>query len=457
VAVLACGALACHNDRPNERPTAKRPVLRSCSTRLPSGRRDRPTRVTLWHAESGDRARALRRLVSEFDDAAPGVVVEVEEVAGGRSNLLDRWRSADPADRPSIVLLPEDATRLLADSRQTVALGRCFTEAVPDALPVIEASWSVDGVVQAMPFAVSTPVLLYDRQAFRDARLDPDRPPATLAELRKTAVQLVRARVVQVGLLFDTGPDGGGSWFVEQWAAQVGALTLGPANGRRRRATRARWADGPTVDHLRWLRDMVGDGLAQSVGSNVQGLDDLRSLYADPPKAAMAVHTSGALGELNAIEAAAGGRDLDLGVAPLPGPGTGSLPGGVALWLAAGKPDRETRAAWSLAAFLGSPPIQSRWAATTGYVPTSRSAAEAEPVRSAWRAHPELEVAYDALADQGTSAAELGMSVGPEQEVEELLADAVTAAALGADPAKALATAATDCNRLLAAYNRGLP
>ena len=451
--MLAAGAFACRNDQAAEQPIARRTTLRSCTTRLPGHRRDRPVRITVWHAEGGDRGRRLRELIASFDASRPDITVAVEQTPGGRQDLLDRWRSTGAAERPSIVALPEDTTRLLADSRQTVAPGRCFAEAVPEALPVIEASWSVDGMVQAMPFAVSTPVLLYDRQAFRDAGLDPAEPPATLEELRTAAERLVGKRVVPVGLLFDTGPKGGGTWFVEQWSAQVGATVVNPGNGRRRSAVAARWADGPAVEHLRWLRDMVADGLARSVGSNVRGLDDLTALFADPQAAAMTLHTSGALGELNDAR----GRDLDLGVAPLPGPGEGSLPGGVALWLAADKSDDETRAAWALEAYLGSAPVQARWAAATGYVPISREAAEAEPVRAAWRAHPELAVAYRALADQGTSAAELGMSVGPEQEVEQLLAGAVTSAALGADPREALTAAADDCDRLLAAYNDGHP
>jgi sn-glycerol 3-phosphate transport system substrate-binding protein len=220
----------------------------------------------------------------------------------------------------------------------------------------------------------------------------------------------------------------------------------------------AKWADGPAVEHLRWLRGMVADGFARSVGSNAQGLDDLTSLFADPPAAAMTLHTSGALGELEDARGRPGtrSRDLDLGVAALPGPGDGSLPGGVALWLSAGKPDDETQAAWALEAYLGSAPVQAQWAAATGYVPISRRAADTELLRSTWRAHPELAVAYRALAHQGTSAAELGMSVGPEQEVEQLLAGAVTSAALGADPTEALTTAAADADRLLTAYNEGL-
>jgi sn-glycerol 3-phosphate transport system substrate-binding protein len=344
--------------------------------------------------------------------------------------------------------MPEEATRLIADSGQTVAPGRCLAGSVPDLLPVIEADWSVDGVMQAVPFAVSTPVLIYNRRAFRDAGLDPDRPPRTLDELRSASERLVGSGTVPKGLVFDTSASGAAGWFVEQWNVQADVMTLAPDDGHHGLADRAVWHEGPAVRHLSWLRKMVDDGLAEPVGSN--GLESLGAVIGDPPRAAMTLSTSGSLDLVSDAKPSPG---FELGVAPLPGPGRGSLPGGGAIWMPAGRSGPETQAAWSLAAFLASPAVQSTWAAATGYAPISQTAPELEPLRSAWLWRPQLRVAYDALLDRGRST---GMSVGPEREIKQLFADALVAVLDGAFPIVALREAAAEADRLIRAYNRGI-
>lgn len=406
--------------------------------------------VVFWHAEGDPRGALLDELVEEFNEAHRTISATVVEMPG-RDTLMTRWREADVAERPSMVLLPQEMTRRTADSMQTVEPEECLQEVYPDLLPVIEAAWSVEGVVQAVPFAVTTPVMFYSREAFEAAGLDPETPPRTLGELREQSQQLVDTGVVSTGLVFNTAPSAGGSWFVNQWNAQVGELSLEPANGRGRPAgdVHASFQTGPAADHLAWLHAMVADGLATSLGQNAHGPDNLVPLFEDQSSAAMAFYTSGALETVDTMVG------TGLGVAPLPGPGNGSLPGGAALWLSAGKPAAETQAAWSLAVFLASPSVQARWAAEMGTVPVSMSARADESLVSAWDAQPQLAVPYEVMADQGVSPAELGMSAGPQQVIDVLLADTIDAVIEGEDSTAALSAVADDIDHLLAVYQSG--
>lgn len=414
-----------------------------------------PVQVTVWYAEGEAFSGPFVELVDQFAAAHPDIEVHLEDLGGrGRGGVLEAWRATAPEDRPSLALMPEDATRLVADSGQAVAPGPCLAEAMPGLVPAIEAAWSVDGVAQAVPFAVSTPVLIYNRRAFRDAGLDPDQPPGSLDDLRTAADAIVSRGMAETGLLFDTGGQGGAGWFVEQWNAQAGVLSLAPDNGWSDAADDVVWQDSPAVEHLAWLRDMVDDGLAASVGRGGD-IDDLVGLVGEHPRAAMTLHTSAALPALIDVVDTGNLAGFELGVAPLPGPGRGSLPGGVGLWLAADRPEPETRAAWSLAAFLSSPTGQAQWAAATGYAPITTRAAEMEPLRSTWARRPQQAVGYQALLDMATGPANMGMSVGPERELKALLAEAARAVLAGDDPTTALGDAATDAEALLRAYNRG--
>lgn len=411
----------------------------------------KPVTVTVWHPESFLRERLLVELVDEFERDHPTIDVQLEQVAGGLG-MLSRWRLTPPAERPAIALFPQQFTSRLADSGQVVAPGRCLRAVLPDVLPAIEASWSVDGVAQAMPFSVSTPVLYYNRLLFAAAGLDPDDPPRTLEELRDASEALMSSGAADFGLVLGTGSTGPPSWMVEQWNAQAGELTLTPGNGRDGRATRAAFREGQALASYRWLEQMLDEGLVKVVRDDEDGFDDLLMAQSATEPIGMVMHTCGSLGEVLAVMDGGDYSHIDLGVSPLPGPGAGSLPGGGALWLAAGQPEAETRAAWQLEVWLGSPAVQARWAAVTGYVPTSATAAGLAPLPTRWAEHPELRVSYDAIGALGTSAAELGMLAGPEPEINAAFDQAFRQVLDGTDPAVALDWAADAADALLDAY-----
>ncbi|MGH9213951.1 MAG: extracellular solute-binding protein [Acidimicrobiales bacterium] len=380
-------------------------------------------------------------------------MVEVDlEYVNTTGRLLTRWRDAGPGARPALALLPQQLTQRLADSGQTVAPGRCLAEAIPDVVPSIAATWSVDGVAQAMPFEVSTPVLFYNRRLFEAAGLDPEAPPTDMASMRAVSERLVATGAAKHGLVVDNNRGGVTTWIVEQWNAQAGAPTLAPDNGYGSLPRRAAWRDGPAVDAFAWLHGMIEDQLAVLI-DNDNGVRDLLEA-ADPDEPiGMTFHTCASLGEL--IDVLASSEDfayVDLDVAALPGPGTGSLPGGDALWMANGLTDAEMTAAWALEMWLTSPEVQARWAAGTGYVPVTQAAATLEPLRQRWLDHPEMAVAYEAVLGMGTRPTDLGMQAGPEQEIGGALAMAFQRVREGISVEEALDEAADITDALLEAY-----
>ena len=48
--------------------------------------------------------------------------------------------------------------------------------------------YTVNDVLWPMPFNVSNPVFFYDKNAFRAANLDPEKPPTTLDEVKTDAL-----------------------------------------------------------------------------------------------------------------------------------------------------------------------------------------------------------------------------------------------------------------------------
>jgi sn-glycerol 3-phosphate transport system substrate-binding protein len=455
--------VGCRNEHHETSGDAVAPVpaatLDGCDPGLILQSVDEPVRVSLWHPETDTRAQVLTDLVAEFDRDSPAVEVSLEYV-NTTDLLMTRWREAAPDDRPTLALLPQQLTRRLADSGQTVAPGECFAQAIPDAVPAIAATWTIDGVPQAMPFAVSTPVLFYNRLLFVAAGLDPDRPPATMDELTAVSEQLVASGVAKYGLVVDNNAGGLTTWIVEHWNARAGRLTLEPDNGRGGTpSSRAGWRDGSAVESFTWLERMVERKLAKSI-DNFDGRQDLVDAGDPAAPIGMTIHTCGSLGELiDYLASHAEFSHIDLDVAPLPGPGpgAGSLPGGDAMWMAAGLSAEERAAAWALEMWLTSPSAQARWAAATGYVPVTQAAPALEPLAQRWRDHPELAIAYDAVLQVGAGQADLGMQAGPEPEISQALARAYQRILRGAPVAEALADAADTTDALLDTYARMVP
>jgi sn-glycerol 3-phosphate transport system substrate-binding protein len=411
--------------------------------------------ITLWHALDGPRAALLQTLATDFEQQS-GIEVKLVDTHGG-DLLLDDWRHASAKARPTLALAPEDSIQLLADSGTVLPIDDCLERATgPGLLPVVKQTYTTAGRVWALPVAVSTPVLYFNRRAFEAAGLDPDHPPANADELRSASRQIVSARAATYGLAVDTGAEAGGSWFVEQWLSQRDMDSLSPANGHTKSARHVTWSTGPSVSTLRWLSQLVDDKLAVSVGTNPGGSDDLLRLVATTSSAAMALHTSSATGQALDLVSSGAYPTVDLGVAPLPGPGRGGLVGGAGLVMSAHKPASEVAAGWAFAAFLASPAVQARWAAGSGYVPPSSESIALNPLATVWAMRPQMEVAYQQLADLPASSARAGPVAGPLRTIREQLAAATTKTLQGTDPAAALRDAARASNGLLNDYRQAM-
>jgi sn-glycerol 3-phosphate transport system substrate-binding protein len=358
-------------------------------------------------------------------------------------------------------MLPDYSTQRAVDSGATVPIGACTDDAGYDVStfqPSAIAAYSTAGVQWGMPFNVSDPVLFYNRNMFVAAGLDPDRPPQTLDELRAYSQQLVDSGVARYGIALDSGSDSGGGWYLEQWFANMGELYADNGNGRLAPATRVLY-DGPAgIQLLTFVQQLITDGLAFYVGDNAGGADQLFKLADANEPAAMAIGTSAGLGTV--LNVLGGGLvpDLgpdDLGVGPLPGPGSApaALVGGAALYVTEGKSDAEIAAAWDFVQFLVSPATQSTFAVATGYVPVRDEALGIEPALSTYASDPRFRVAYDQLVAAPDTPALQGPILGPQREIRAITAGAVAAIMSGGDVTSALAGAAAQANDLLAAYN----
>jgi sn-glycerol 3-phosphate transport system substrate-binding protein len=418
-----------------------------------------PVELLFWHGLSNENGRTIERVVDQYNQSQDRVRVRLE-FQGGYDQTIDKYLQSNTDNRPDIVQMPEYATQVMIDTKSAVPVQACMEDAGYDSTPLLPSAlraYATEGVQWSMPFNLSNPVLFYNKKILRDAGLDPDRPPLTLAEVSQVGQTIQQTGAAAFGLVVDSTPDGGGGWFLEQWLAKEGQLYSDNENGRSAPSTRVLF-DGPEgVALLTELRDVISTGGGVYVGENPTGQDSFLKMADMSAQGSMTIATSASLGPV--LQFVEGGiipgiTAEDIGVGPMPSPngGPGALIGGNSLWIS-DHDDATSAAAWDFISWLVSAEVQSDFAAATGYVPVNSGALELEPLRTVYTADPRFRVAYDQIASSPDTPAMAGPILGPQREVRVTAAAAVGRIMNGGDPATELASAAADANALLADYN----
>jgi sn-glycerol 3-phosphate transport system substrate-binding protein len=409
--------------------------------------------VLLWEIIGGDEGQnAFDELVAEFNASQTAVRLVAESV-GGANDLLFTLSQTPAAEWPDLVVATPQALKRLLDSGRVVRPDECPGGQVAGdgLLPVVRATYEVDGVLQAVPFGVSTSVLWFDAVEMRAAGLDPASPPATLEALAAASRQIVDSGVSPYGLVVY---DWMTAYLITNGALQRGEMFALPDNGRSGGPVSVDLDTPANRETLTWLRDIVAVNGGVSIGLTPAGVEDLTRV-ADPlDGATMTVHTSAALGDVIALLEAGSFPGVELGVSPLPGPGRGAVLGGNGFFLIDHGDPARAGAAFDVVTWFTEPANIARFDAATGYIPPSFRVA-AEPVLvAAWAEHPEMRVAWDQVLALPGNDVTAGALFGPSAEVErlffELTADVVDN---GMPPAEALQGLTDDINALLAQYD----
>jgi sn-glycerol 3-phosphate transport system substrate-binding protein len=349
----------------------------------------------------------------------------------------------------------DSSLQILIDSQSVLPAASCLKADgadTSDLIPRIVAYYSVNDILYAMPFNNSNPILYYNKAVFRQAGLDPEKPPRTFDEVEAAARKIVDSGAAQFGIALKTD-----SWPVEHWLAKAAQTIVDHDNGRTARAESVTFDNPAGVSIFQWFDDMVTSKLALSTGTSE--LDHY--LAVGNGRAAMTIDTSAALGTISQLFAAGQFKNVQLGVGHMPGPDSpdGSvLVGGAANFVMNQSAPEKQAAAYAFAKYLASPKIQSEWAAATGYVPVSKSAAALSPLAERYAEQPEYKIAYDQLLEGPVNAATSGPVLGAYGSARDGLRGAIVDALTGMlegtqTPEQAVASAAEQANAVIADYN----
>jgi sn-glycerol 3-phosphate transport system substrate-binding protein len=407
--------------------------------------------IDFWESMNQANGTTLQTLTNQFNASQKKVHVTLVSQADYTTTWIKYQAGLNNGQLPDLVQLTETGLQGAVDSRSILPVQSCINAShypTSDFVPRTLAWYKIGNVQEGMPFAVSIPIVYYNKQSFSAAGLNPNDPPKTLSQYVADA-QVLKAHGSGTGLVVDP-------WHFRNWLATANQLSMNHDNGRSGRATKAVFDSKAGLQIWSDLDEMVKAGAASTnpaVGPDAY--DNLLGIGTG--KYGMTIDTSAALGTVTSLVKQY--PNVTLGVGPFPVLSTrihgGVSGGGSALYISDKVPAAQQAAAWEYTTFLDSTQSQATWAAGTGYIPIRKSSVKTPTITQLWAANPGFEVAYSQLTTGPVTAATSGEVVGPYLTITTALVDAENSMFdHGVSPASALQAATQQVDSVLSSYNQ---
>ncbi|MGH7325257.1 MAG: sn-glycerol-3-phosphate ABC transporter substrate-binding protein UgpB [Candidatus Rokuibacteriota bacterium] len=328
------------------------------------------TEIHFWHAMGGQLGETTNELVKQFNQSQSEYEVKAlhkgtyPEVLTG---AIAAYRQKNP---PHIVQVFDVGTQTMLLSGAIYPIFQLLKEqevAVnwADFIKPVTGYYSKDGNLYSLPFNSSSPILYYNKDAFKKAGLDAEKPPTTWKQVGEASRKIIAAGGAKCG--FTTSWP---SWTMLEntfpWHDQPFATN---ENGYTGLDTKLLINGEFGVKHIGQLAAWQKDGV-YSYGGRM-GQPDPKFINGD---CAMLIQSSAVIGGFKkAITKFAWGT----GQLPHWGPPykkQNTIVGGGTLWVMKGQKPADYRGVAQFMKFISEPHQQMWWSVTTGYVPITQAA-----------------------------------------------------------------------------------
>ncbi len=335
-------------------------------------------KVELWHFWSSPvRRNAIRRVVAICQQQLPNIKITETFKPFGDIYTANTAAVAAGTGMPDVIV--EDRPQLPAKAANNIEtdLQKYATRDGIDGSTFWPFTWQqtlYKGDTYGIPFSTDTRMLYYNKNAFKEAGLDPNKPPQTWSELEAAAKKLDKKNPDGSWARLGFNPLITGNW--DQWATVNGAQYV-TEDGKPHAN------DPKVVEAVNWIKKWT-DGFG--------GYDNFvkfRGTFSSPPndafmsgKVAMTTDINGYISQLNFYRPqvkkadGSGNENLDWGVANLPHNDTApaaNYSGGFALSIPRGSKNAD--AAWEFIKCATGVQAITSWARDTYEIPANIQAA----------------------------------------------------------------------------------
>ena len=406
---------------------------------------DGPVDLTFYYpvAVGGPVTKIIDGLAADFQKENPGI--KVHPIYAGTYQetivkVLTAQKSGEPPQMSVLLstdmftLIDEDAILSFDDLAATVE-DKAWIKSF---FPAFMLNSQTGGKTWGIPFQRSTIVLYWNKEAFKEAGLDPNRPPVNWAEQVEYARKLTKrdgsGNVTQWGL--EVPSSGFPYWLFQGFTTQNDVLLMNQAG------TETYFDKPAVVEALQYWVDLHAKHKVMPAGIIEWGTTP-KDFF--EKKTAMMWTTTGNLTNVK------NNAKFDFGVAMLPaGKRRGSPTGGGNFHIFKKSTPAQQAASLKFIKWITSPQRAAQWGIDTGYVAIRPDAWDTPAMKQYVAGFPAAAVARDQLQ---YAVAEL--STHDNQRVTKALNDGLQAALTGAkQPDQAMKDAQREAERILRPYRR---
>ena len=403
--------------------------------------------IQWWHAMTGELGRQVEKLATDFNASQPDYKV----VAVYKGSYTETMTAAIFALRsrlnPAIVQVNEVATATMMAAKGAVypvfELMRDSGEPFdPSAYLPAVAGYYTDsgGNMLSFPFNASTPILYYNKDQFRIAGLDADKPPKTWSEL-DVAAQKLRAAGVPCGVTTHWP-----SWInIENFSAYHNVPIATGQNGFGGLDTELVINNPVVVKHIAALAEWQ-----KSKAFDYGGRGDRAEPKFYFGECGIFIGSSASRADILANANFEVGYGLLPYWSAVPGAPQNSIIGGATLWVLKGRPEAEYKGVAKFFAYLSRPGVQAEWHQATGYLPITLASYELTRSQGYYDRNPGTDISIRQLTLNPPTENSKGLRLGSFVLIRDVIEEELELAFAGKKSAKeALDDAVTRGNALL--------
>ncbi|GGB33416.1 ABC transporter substrate-binding protein [Roseibium aquae] len=392
-------------------------------------------------AVGGKAAETIQELTSDYMAQNPGVTIDAVYAGSYQDTVAKAITASRGGNPPQLsVILSVDMFTLI-DEDLIVPFDDYLASDEDKAwlagfYPAFMENSQTGGKTYGIPFQRSTPVLYWNKEAFAEAGLDPNVPPANWDEMVEFGKKLTKkdasGNVTQWGVRI---PSSGFPYWLFQGLTTQNGVILANSEGNR-----TNFDDPKVVEALQYLVD-----LSQKHQVMAPGIIE----WGATPKAFFEGQTAMMWTTTGNLTNVRDNAPFEFGVAMLPAKERRGAPtGGGNFYLFKGASDEQNQAAVDFVKWIAAPEQAAKWAMATGYVAPRADTWETDVMKAYAKDFPPALVARDQLE---FAVAEL--STYQNQRVTGIFNDALAAAITGQKtPEEALKEAQAQAEAVLVEY-----
>ncbi|WP_120495232.1 sn-glycerol-3-phosphate ABC transporter substrate-binding protein UgpB [Kiloniella sp. EL199] len=374
------------------------------------------TEVQWWHAMGGANGDRVNKIAEDFNATQSDYKV----VPVYKGNYTETMTAAVAAFRakkqPHIVQVFEVGTATMMAAKGAVYpieqlmkdVGEEFDSS--DYLPAVVSYYtSPNGKLLSMPFNSSTPVLWYNKDAFKKAGVEA--VPTTWKEMEEASRKLV-ANGSKCGFSF-----GWQSWVqIENFSAWHNMPTGSKDNGFSGLDTELTFNNKTVKRHIKNLGQWQKDGLFDYGGRRGDSLPKFTN-----GECAMWMNSSAYYGSIKEQ------AKFDFGQAMLPfysdvvSKPQNSIIGGATLWTLKGHDQDDYKGVAKFMTYLSSPEVQAWWHQETGYVPITKAAYSLSQEQGFYESNPGTDTAIKQLSLNEPTLNSSGLRYGNFVQIRDII------------------------------------